>query len=62
VVDVTDPHGARWGERRLVRALRTWVPQAGDGAAEQLVSAAAAHAGDTPLDDDLVVLAARRRP
>jgi serine phosphatase RsbU (regulator of sigma subunit) len=61
VVDVTDPRGARWGERRLVRALRTWVPQAGDGAAEQLVSAAAAHAGESPLDDDLVVLAASRK-
>jgi serine phosphatase RsbU (regulator of sigma subunit) len=61
IVDVTDRAGARWGERRLVRALRTWVPQAGDGAAEQLVSAAAAHAGDTPLDDDLVVIAAARR-
>jgi serine phosphatase RsbU (regulator of sigma subunit) len=61
VIDVTDARGVRWSERHLLRALRTWVPQAGDGAAEQLVSAAAAHAGDTPLDDDLVVLAARAR-
>jgi serine phosphatase RsbU (regulator of sigma subunit) len=61
VVDVTDKQGQRWGERRLVRALRTWVPKAGDGAAEQLVSAASVHAGDTSLDDDLVVLAARAR-
>jgi serine phosphatase RsbU (regulator of sigma subunit) len=61
IIDVTDARGVRWGERRLVRALRTWVPKAGDGAAEQLVSAASVHAGDTPLDDDLVVLAARAR-
>src|SRR5262249_16955457 len=45
VIDVTDPRGGRWGERRLVRALRSWVPKAGDQAAEQLVSAAGAHAG-----------------
>jgi serine phosphatase RsbU (regulator of sigma subunit) len=61
VIDVTDPRGVRWGERRLVRALRSWVPKAGDQAAEQLVSAAAAHAGESPVDDDLVVVAARAR-
>ena len=61
VIDVTDPRGARWGERRLVRALRSWVPKAGDQAAEQLVSAAAAHAGESKIDDDLVVVAARAR-
>jgi serine phosphatase RsbU (regulator of sigma subunit) len=61
VIDVTDPRGARWGERRLVRALRTWVPRAGDGAAEQLVSAAAVHAGESAIDDDLVVVAAHAR-
>jgi len=61
LVEVTDDDGRRWGERRLLRAMRTWLVQAGDEAAEQLVADAAAHGGDAPLPDDLVALVARAR-
>ena len=59
-VDVADRHGQRWGERRLLRALRSWLP-GDDRAAEDLVAAAVAHGGDAGLPDDVVVMVARAR-
>ena len=62
VVDVRDDAGRPLGERRLLRALRDWVSDAGDRASELLLHEATGHAGTRPIDDDLVVLAVRRRP
>ncbi|MCE9580425.1 MAG: serine/threonine-protein phosphatase [Deltaproteobacteria bacterium] len=60
-IDVADAHGQCWGERRLLRALRTWMP-ADDRAAEELVAAAVAHGGEgVALPDDVVVMVARPR-
>jgi serine phosphatase RsbU (regulator of sigma subunit) len=53
--------GQPFGERRLLRALRDWTTAAGDRAAELLLHETTGHAGNRPLDDDLVMLAARRR-
>jgi serine phosphatase RsbU (regulator of sigma subunit) len=59
-LEVADSRGARWGERRLLRALRAWLPDDAR-AAEDLVAAAVAHGGDGPLPDDVVVMVARPR-
>jgi hypothetical protein len=61
VVEVRNEAGQPFGERRLLRALRDWTSAAGDRASELLLQEATGHAGARALDDDLVVLAIRRR-
>lgn len=62
VVEVRSETGDPWGDRRLQRMLRDQLIGAGDRAARMIVAASIAHAGDTAVADDMLVVVVRPAP
>jgi serine phosphatase RsbU (regulator of sigma subunit) len=62
VVEVRDPRGEPWGDRRLQRLIRDQLISAGDRAARVAVAAAVAHAGEAAIADDMLVVVVRPAP
>ncbi len=59
LVDSLDARRQPYGERRLQRVLQTRVRAAEEHAAQVIIEDAAAHRGDTPLEDDVTVVVVR---
>jgi serine phosphatase RsbU (regulator of sigma subunit) len=59
VVDLLNPEGVPYGDRRLQRVLRKRVRPAGGRACEVILDDAMRHYGDRPVQDDINLIVFR---
>ena len=59
LVESEDDEGARYGDRKLQRALRTHAHRAGARIVEEVMGDARAHYGDHPIREDITLVCVR---